>query len=68
MNIGKSALESGVPSKLIRYYESIGLIAAPHRSEGGYRLYSERDVNTLLRARHEHSSLSASRTRAWLLH
>lgn len=47
MNIGKAALASGVPSKMIRYYESIGLITAPYRSESGYRVYSDSDVNTL---------------------
>lgn len=47
MNTGKAARESGVPAKMIRYYESIGLIDAPERSQGGHRLYSGRDVNTL---------------------
>lgn len=47
MNISAVADRSGVPAKTIRYYESIGLIAAPPRSEGGYRVYSTRDVETL---------------------
>ena len=44
MNIGTVAEESGVPAKTIRYYESIGLIDAAPRTEGGYRSYGATDV------------------------
>lgn len=47
MNIGQAAAHSGVNAKTIRYYESIGLIPAASRTEGGYRTYSENDVATL---------------------
>ncbi|MGC2854282.1 Cu(I)-responsive transcriptional regulator [Novispirillum sp. DQ9] len=47
MNISEVARKSGVPAKTIRYYESIGLISAPPRSEGGYRVYGTRDMETL---------------------
>lgn len=47
MNIGEAAERSGVPAKTIRYYESIGLIAPAARSEGGYRVYEAREVETL---------------------
>ena len=47
MNIGAAAEQSGVPPKTIRYYESIGLIAAADRRANNYRDYSDSDVQTL---------------------
>lgn len=47
MNIGEAAKISGVNAKLIRHYESIGVISKASRSESGYRSYSESDVNML---------------------
>lgn len=47
MNIGQLAKESGVNAKLIRHYESIGLVPKASRSESGYRIYTETDVQFL---------------------
>jgi len=47
MNIGQAAEASGVTAKMIRYYESIGLILAASRTDSGYRQYSGKDIETL---------------------
>lgn len=47
MNIGRVSKLSGVTSKTIRYYESIGLIPEPPRTDSGYRDYELPDVETL---------------------
>lgn len=46
--IGDVARQTGVRPDTIRYYERLGLLAAPTRSEGGYRLYGPEEVGRLL--------------------
>ncbi len=47
MNIGQAAQVSGVNAKMIRYYESIGLVPESRRTESGYRTYSDTDLHLL---------------------
>ena len=47
MNIGKVSQASGVSTKMIRYYEQIGLIPTAGRNNAGYRSYSVTDVERL---------------------
>ncbi|HEY0141660.1 MAG TPA: Cu(I)-responsive transcriptional regulator [Thermoanaerobaculia bacterium] len=46
-NIGQASAASGVSAKMIRHYESIGVIPAPDRTFANYRIYSQSDVHTL---------------------
>ncbi|WP_180177429.1 Cu(I)-responsive transcriptional regulator [Acinetobacter sp. YH12039] len=52
MNIGQAAKASGISAKMIRYYESIGLLNNAQRTNAGYRVYSEADIKTLSFLRH----------------
>jgi len=51
LRIGEVAQLLGVTPKTIRYYQQVGLIAAPSRSPAGYRQYTATDLVTLLRVR-----------------
>ena len=46
-NIGEAAARSGVSAKMVRHYESLGLMPKVHRTESGYRQYTANDVHTL---------------------
>lgn len=47
MNIGQASNASGVSSKMIRYYEQIGLIKPALRTASSYRTYGDNDIHTL---------------------
>jgi DNA-binding transcriptional MerR regulator len=44
---GQVAAAAGVNVETLRYYERRGLLAEPHRSPGGHRLYDSESVTTL---------------------
>ena len=48
LKIGELAKRSGVTTKTIRYYELLGLLPDPQRTDSGYRLYGEADVERLV--------------------
>ena len=52
MNIGKVSKQSGISTKMIRYYEQIGLLNIAKRSHSGYRIYDEQDIRTLSFIKH----------------
>ncbi len=47
VNIGSAAEQSGVSAKMIRYYESLGLLGKVNRTDSGYRQYSQAEVHVL---------------------
>ena len=47
MQIGEAAKLSGVSAKMIRHYETIGLIPAPDRRDSNYRDYGHHDLHRL---------------------
>lgn len=52
MNIGQAANHTGISTKMIRYYESIGLLAPSLRTASGYRVYGQADLHALRFIRH----------------
>lgn len=46
-NIGEAAVRSGVTAKMVRHYESLGLLPTVHWTDSGYRQYTPREVHTL---------------------
>ena len=51
LQIGEVAERTGVTQRTLRFYEEKGLLRAPSRLEGGFRLYSEVDVERVERIR-----------------
>lgn len=47
LSIGELGRQTETKVETIRYYERIGLLAAPARTEGNYRVYGEAALNRL---------------------
>ena len=47
LNIGEASARSGVSAKMIRHYETLGLLPTVLRTDAGYRQYGEKEVHTL---------------------
>ena len=45
--ISDAARRTGLPTSTLRYYERIGLLPAPERTDSGYRAYEERALDRL---------------------
>lgn len=51
MHIGEVAERVGLSLRTLRHYDEIGLVVASGRSEGGFREYTDADVDRLLLVR-----------------
>lgn len=47
LNIGQAAEKAGLTPKMVRHYESLGLLPKVHRTDAGYRVYGESEIHTL---------------------
>ncbi len=47
MQIGEVAERTGLTQRTIRFYEEKGILDAPARMEGGFRLYTDADVQRI---------------------
>ena len=47
MQIGEVSERTGLSLRTIRYYEEVGLVPPSARSKGGFRLYTDTDVERL---------------------
>jgi DNA-binding transcriptional MerR regulator len=45
--IGEVAERTGVTQRTLRFYEERGLVEPPERMEGGFRLYTDDDINRI---------------------
>ena len=70
MKIGELAKATGLTTKTIRYYELHRLLEDPERTESGYRMYGETDVERLeFVKKAKRLGLSLEEIRAiWILH
>ena len=60
LQIGEVAERTGVTQRTLRFYEEKGLLKPPSRMEGGFRLYSEDDVQRVEQIRRLQNLLGLS--------
>ncbi len=60
LQIGEVAERTGVTQRTLRFYEEKGLLKPPSRLDGGFRLYSEKDVQRVERIKDLKSLLGLS--------
>jgi|SRR5579871_4791448 len=48
IQIGKVAEQTGLSIDTIRFYQKIGLVKQPARSDGGFRLFSDTEIQDLV--------------------
>ena len=58
--IDQVAMQSGLTKRTIRYYEEIGLLPPPQRSEGGIRYYTQEHVDLLKKIKYAKDALGFS--------
>ncbi|WP_049631299.1 helix-turn-helix domain-containing protein [Cellvibrio sp. pealriver] len=64
LGIGELSRTTGCPIETIRYYERLGLLDKPHRTEGGHRLYNltqQKRLQFIVKARQLGFSLEKTR-------
>ncbi len=60
LQIGEVAERTGVTQRTLRFYEEKGLLKPPTRMEGGFRLYSEADIQRVERIKRLQQLLGSS--------
>ncbi|MFJ6002197.1 MerR family transcriptional regulator [Arthrobacter sp. NPDC092385] len=48
MHIGELAERTGLSLRTIRHYDEVGILPATSRTEGGFRVYTETDLERLM--------------------
>jgi len=46
-SIGEASKHSGVSAKMIRHYETLGLIKVAERTQANYRIYNQQEIHSL---------------------
>lgn len=60
LKINQVSKESGLTKRTIRYYEQIGILPPPMRSEGGIRCYTQEHIDLLIKMKNAKEALGFS--------